>query len=143
MKKGCHRNLKDLMPGLPAFVWKAPEVTSAVTCIKNKSFDLQAFSARLPPSNITFECIRTFSFCPIDCYQYTNSASEQFLCAWACILSLNCIFRVNCRYHPMILSHVFSTIIFSNKNLVPFIGESPGKSINIFPRRKVTYPYPV
>jgi hypothetical protein len=43
MKKGCHRNLKDLMHGLPAFVWKAPEVTSAVTCIKNKSFDLQAF----------------------------------------------------------------------------------------------------
>jgi hypothetical protein len=51
MKKTCHRHLKDLLHGLPAFALKAQKVTSTVTCIKYKSFDLQGFfsaSAHVP-----------------------------------------------------------------------------------------------
>jgi len=36
MKKACHRHLTDLTHGLPAFAWNAPELISAVTCIKYK-----------------------------------------------------------------------------------------------------------
>lgn len=43
MKKACHLYLKDLIRDQPALAPKALKVTSAVTCIKYKSLDLQVF----------------------------------------------------------------------------------------------------